>query len=171
MSWFIFLLIIWIAGYLLNRTVFWIGAFLWNWCENIWFCDRWWYYPDTTIKDIIGDIKYKDPDDPRNSWLPDYKDSYDAASFSRWIPILNMTGIIIGLLMITGFILTLIIQLIKYILIGIIYVIRWLWDICLHYIWEFIVKIIKKIIYSSIVKSIFNFIQNIRDRILNFKVS
>lgn len=171
MSWFIFLLIIWIAGYLLNRIVFWIGAFLWNWCENIWFYDRWWYYPGTTIKDIIGDIKYKDPNDPRNSWLPDYTDSYESAYFVRWVPILNITGIIIGLLFIVGFILTLIIQLIKYILIGIIYVIKWLWEICLHYIWEFIIKIIKKIIYSSIVKFIFNFIQNIRDRILNFKVS
>lgn len=171
MSWFILLLIIWIVGYSLNRIVFWIGAFLWNWCENLWFCNIWWYYPDTTIKDIIDNIKYKYPNDPRNSWLPDYTDSYEIAATYRWVPILNIIGIVIGLLMITGFILTLVIQLIKYILIGIIYIIRCLWDICLHYIWEFIVKIIKKIIYSSVVKSIFNCIQNIRNRILNFKVS
>lgn len=170
MNWFIWFLIIWLCGYLLNRLVFWFGAILWSWCENIWFLDQYWYNADTTIQDVIYSIKYRHPDSI-SKYFHDYTDSYETATFYRWVPILNITGIIIGLLMIVGFILTILWLIIRFILICIVTIIIRLWKLCLHYIWDYIVKICKIIIHSSLINFIFNFIHNLKNKILNTKIS
>ena len=159
MNWISWLLIIWVAGYLINRITFWIGAFLWSWSELVIFHHRFWYTKNTTIRNIIINIKYKYPEEV-NSYYPLYNDFYECANFIKWVPGINLIGASYGILMIIGFIGT---------VIGIIvfYILYLLWKYFLSYIWKLF-----KYLYNNINNShILNVYNNIINKILNLRIS
>ena len=168
--WIYFFIILTFFGYLYNRIIFWIGAFIWEWSANVIFGNEYWFTTGTTIKSLMEDIRYKEGEF-RSSYYHKENDAYITVSCARWIAGLNiLTASVVFLLNIIGFAGALLCILCRFI--GLI--ICGLWICIGQYIYKFI-KICIKYIGVFLVKikivSLYRVVINIRDKILNFEIA
>jgi len=67
------------GGYIYNRTIFWIGSFIYVFANRLLRnYSTFWFDRGTTILDILNEVKYK------------YDDRYRAVNDVRWIPGINI---------------------------------------------------------------------------------
>lgn len=172
--WIYLFIILTFFGYLYNRIIFWVGAFIWEWSSNVIYGDGYWFDKGTTIKSIIENIRYKDREF-HTSYYPEENDSYVTVSQVRWIAGINiLTASVVFLFNIIGFLAALACILGRFI--GLIIWCLWIYigqyiykfiKICIKYIVLFLVKI--KVV--SFLVSLYRVTINIRNKILNFEIA
>lgn len=172
--WIYLFIILTFFGYLYNRIIFWIGAFIWEWSSNVMFGDEYWFTPGTTIKSLMDDIRYKEGQF-HSSYYPEENDAYFTVSNVRWLAGFNiLTASVVFLMNIIGFAGALICILCRFIKL----IIWCLWicigqyiykfiKICIKYIGLFLVKI--KVV--SFFVSLYRVTINIHNKILNFEIA
>ena len=172
--WIYLFIILTFFGYIYNRIIFWIGAFIWEWSANVIFGSDYWFTTGTTIKSLMDDIRYKEGE-YHSSYYPEENDAYVTVSCVRWIAgfnilsasvmfLLNIIGFVGALACIFGRFIGLVIWGL-WICIGQ-YIYKFI-KICIKYIWLFLVKI--KVV--SFLVSLYRVTINIRNKILNFEIA
>ena len=174
--WILFIIILSIGGCIINRILFWTGAFIWEWSRNS-VLGYYWFEKGTTIESLMNKIRFDNyinyNDKKLNKLYNTETDSYESTSAVKYIPIINVImGLIIFSFNIIGFILCMIFNLIKLI----IHIIDYILDetdiinIIRHYYQSFI-SFLHKIGFTTIYINIISSYKNIKEKILNFKIS
>lgn len=171
MSLFIWILLVYFLCYILNRVLWWVGSFLWDWSKNVIFLHEYWYDEGTTLREIVDNIKYKDPINSPFKYIRIYNDAYEYSYYTRWIPLMQLYGIFSGIIMILGFISTLIFIILKFIFYIIYLIIYFSWKYCISHVCIFIYKKFRLKNIPKIIDNINSFYNKIVDEILNIKIA
>ena len=177
LDWFYLIILLIIGGYIYNRVIFFIGAFIWQWSSRIIFINEFWFDKGTSIKDIYNSIKYQDGDNHKGAYNEEcyLTDSYGFVSSIRWFPVVNiLISTIIFCANILGLILALLVLIIRFLIV----ILNFIWKYGLKYVCKGIKYLFNKILnflyyihLNSFIKYLFNICINIKDKILNFKIA
>jgi len=178
LTWIFWIVVLTFGGYIYNRIIYFVGAILWQFAENIIYYDRLWFNEGTTIKDVYMQIKYKDGIDHNGAYNQEYyyNDLYNGANMTKWIPGINIfvstccfTSYVIGfifatiLMIIKGIIIFCTKILYTYFLKYIIKVVK--------YIWNVLVKIYKSVRLNVLISKIKTFYHNIIFKLQNLRIA
>lgn len=155
--WLFWIIVLTFGGYIVNRILFWTGAFIWEWSKQMMFDGEIWFDEGTTIADICDDIKYEDGYNHDGAYMREnyYTDSYSSVNMTKWVPGVNiMFAVGTFCINIIGFILALLVGLLRLL---IIFCRDILWPYFLKWICKGIVKIVMALCWVLTKLRIVNF--------------
>ena len=177
LDWFYLIILLIFGGYIYNRIIFFIGAFIWQWSSQIISFNKFWFDKGTSIKDIYNSIKYEDGDNHKGAYNEEcyLNDSYGFVRSIRWFPIVNiLISTIIFCANILGLLFALLIILIRLLII----IILFIWKYGLKYVCKSIKycfnKFLKFLYYINLIsffKYLYNICISIKSKILNFRIA
>jgi len=177
LNWFYLIILLTFGGYIYNRIIFFIGAFIWQWSKQIISFDEFWFDKGTSIKDIYNSIKYEDGYNHKGAYNEEcyLTDSYGIANSFKWFPGINIliSTIIFGI-NILGLILALLVLTIKFLIV----ILNFIWKYGLKYVCKGIKyifnKFLKFLYYINLIsffKYLYNICISIKSKILNFRIA
>jgi hypothetical protein len=155
LTWIFWIVILTFGGYIVNRILFWTGAFIWQWSKQVMFEGEIWFDEGTTIVDICNDIKYQDGYKQTRNHDNYYKDSYSLVNTTKWVPGVNiMFSVAMFCINIIGFALALLCEALRLTIIFCRYI---LCPYCLKWVFKGIIKIVKALCWVLVKLRIVNF--------------